>query len=273
MRFLPLALALAALVLAPALRAGDLVLIGGGSKPPAVLRHFVRLAGGPDAPLVILPTASGDPDTGRYYVELFRETTGATAVEVLDIRTPLDARRPAWVRALREARGIFFSGGDQSRITRAFLGSPAHRAIRDALDAGAVVGGTSAGTACMSHGMLTGEGDPDVLRASNIELTPGLGLLPRGVVVDQHFVARRRQNRLLSVVLENPGLLGLGVDEATAIWVRPDGRIRVLGEGWVWVYDARDATPRQVGNSLGVRDLRTHVLLPGEEFPLPRARR
>lgn len=251
------------------LSAGHLMLIGGGPKPPEVLRKFVELAGGPRAPLVIVPTASGEPDTGESYIEAFRVHAGASDVTPLEIRTSLDARRPAFVRALRRARGIFFSGGDQSRITRVFLGTPALDAVRQALDAGAVVGGTSAGTACMATRMLTGEGDATVLRAGNVALAPGLGLLPEGVVVDQHFVARRRQNRLLSVVLENPGLLGLGVDEATALWVKPEGTLEVMGEGWVVVYDARQAQVRHQGGRLGVRELRTHVLLPGDRMALP----
>ncbi|NIR40627.1 MAG: cyanophycinase, partial [Actinobacteria bacterium] len=81
------------------------------------------------------------------------------------------------------------------------------------------------------------------ITADNVVLWPGLGLFP-GVIVDQHFVARRRHNRLISVVLEHPELVGVGVDEATAVWVRPDGTFRVLGDGWVVVYDATDAAIR-----------------------------
>lgn len=246
---------------------GPLVLIGGGSKPPAVLRRFVALAGGPGASLVVLPTASGEPDTGSYYQQLFREHTGARNVTVLEVRSPGDASRPEVVASLEEARGIFFSGGDQSRITAAFLGTPALAALRRAHARGAVVGGTSAGTACMSDPMLDGRGDPGVLRPGNIQLVPGLGLWP-GVIVDQHFLARRRQGRLLGAVLENPGRLGFGIDEATAVLVRPSGVLEVLGEGWVWVYDARDAVVGQRPGQLGVRDLRVHVLVPGERFDL-----
>jgi cyanophycinase len=118
--------------------------------------------------------------------------------------------------------------------------------------------------------MITGDGDFTIIAADNVELWGGLGLF-EGVVVDQHFVARSRHNRLMSVVLEHPELIGVGVDEATAVWVRPNGTFEVLGEGWVVIYDARGAevTRRDGPNGrtdLGVHSMTTHILLPGEVF-------
>ncbi len=255
---------------APSAR-GHLVLIGGGEKPPEAMRKFAELAGCPEEPIAVVPTASSEPDTGDYYRALFREL-GCRQVTVLEVRSPDDARRPELVATAARARGIFFSGGDQARITAAFAGSPLLAAIRQAHEGGAVVGGTSAGTACQSPRMITGEGDFTVVRAGAVELVEGLGLLP-GVIVDQHFIARQRSNRLLSVVLEHPDLLGVGVDEDTAIWVRPDRTFEVLGERSVAVLDARGATVgRQTrkdgGDGLGVHDLVLHLLLPGEVFDL-----
>ncbi len=175
---------------------------------------------------------------------------------------------------VRSAGGIFFSGGDQRRITEALLGTLVGDAVQQAHHRGAVIGGTSAGTACQSPLMITGDGDFTVITADNVELWEGLGLFP-GVIVDQHFVARGRHNRLISVVLEHPELLGVGVDEATAVWVRPNGTFEVLGEGWVVVYDAsKSEVVRQDGpegrTDLGVHSLKTHVLLPGDVFDLNR---
>lgn len=251
---------------------GHLVLIGGGEKPAVAMRKFVELAGGPAAPIVAIPTASEDPDTPSYYLDLFRQEYGCTNVEVLDIKTRDDAARPDYAERAAAARGIFFGGGDQSRITRALLDTPVGTAIADAFARGAVIGGTSAGTACQSALMITGEGDFTVLRSNNVELVPGLGFF-RGVIVDQHFVARQRSNRLISVILEHPDLLGVGVDEDTAVWVRPDNTFEVMGEGPVLVLDASTTTVTRVpGESgkdlLGARDLRVHVLLPGESFDL-----
>jgi len=122
--------------------------------------------------------------------------------------------------------------------------------------------------------MITGEGDFTVIRAGAVELARGLGLLP-GVIVDQHFVARQRSNRLLSVILEHPELLGVGVDEDTAIWVTPGGTLEVIGSRSVVVYDAAKATVTRAAAAdgkdlLGVRGLRMDVLLPGDRYDLDR---
>ena len=190
---------------------GHLVLIGGGKRPAAVMSKFLELAGGPAARILVVPTASELPDTvASYRKEL--AALGATNVEGLDVRIPPDAHRESLVKEVEQAAGIFFAGGDQRRIVKALHDSPVGRAIEAAWRRGAVVGGTSAGTACMSPLMLTGEGDAKTITAKNVELWPGLGLFP-GAILDQHFVARQRQNRLMSVVLEHPAYLGIGVDD------------------------------------------------------------
>jgi len=251
---------------------GHLVLVGGGDKPPEAMRKFVELAGGPQAPIVAIPTASSEADTGDYYVKLFTTEHGCTNVVALPIKTREDAMRPDLAELALKAGGIFFAGGDQSRITQALLDTPVGAAIAEAHARGAVVGGTSAGLACQSARMITGEGDFTVIRANAVELKPGLGFIDRAIV-DQHFIARQRSNRLLSVILEHPELLGVGVDEDTAIWVRPDDTFRVMGSRSVMVLDATGAkVTRQPGEAakdlLGVRDLRVHVLLPGDEYDL-----
>jgi len=256
---------------------GHLLLIGGGDKPPEVLRKFVELAGGKDAPIVAIPTASSEPDAAEYYERLFREELGCSNAVSLRIRSKADAQRADLAALARKARGIFFGGGDQARITSAFLGTPVGDAVAAAFAEGAVVGGTSAGTACQSERMITGEGDFTQVRTRSVELWTGLGFLPPDVVVDQHFIRRQRQNRLLSVVLEDPRLLGVGVDEETAIWVRPDGTLQVLGRSGVMVLDAKGAAvrrqPRDTGQDLlGVHGLSLHLLLPGDTYDL-RARR
>ena len=261
----------------PAPRTGHLVLIGGGDKPADAMRKFVELAGGKDAPIVVIPTASSEADAPKYYEKLFREELGCTDAVSLRIRSRADASRPDFVALARKARGVFFGGGDQIRITNALLGTPVGDAIAAAFASGAVVGGTSAGTACQSERMITGEGDFTQVRTRSVELWQGLGFLPPDVVVDQHFLRRQRQNRLLSVVLENPDHLGVGLDEGTAIWVRPDGTLQVLGESGVLVFDAKGATvarqPKSTGQDLlGVRGLTLHLLLPGDTYDL-RARR
>jgi cyanophycinase len=265
--------AAAAIAQAPATR-GHLVLIGGGEKPPEALRKFVELAGGPHALIVAIPTASTEPDTGAYYVKLFREEYGCANVVALEIKRKADAMRADYAELAARAGGVFFGGGDQIRITNALLGTPVGAAIADAFNRGAVIGGTSAGTACQSDPMITGEGDFKVIRANSVELWHGFGFF-RGVVVDQHFIARQRSNRLISVILEHPDLLGVGVDEDTAVWVRPDDTFQVMGRSCVMVLDAKGAEvtrkPVDTGlDLLGVHGLKVQILLPGETYDLSR---
>ena len=278
-RALPLLALLLLAALAPSVAGieagakGHLLLIGGGDKPPEVMRKFVELAGGKDAPIVAIPTASSEPDAAEYYEKLFRDDLGCADAVSLRIKSKADAQRPDFAALARKARGIFFGGGDQVRIVNALLGTPVGDAIAAAFAGGAVVGGTSAGTACQSERMLTGEGDFTQVRTRSVELWDGLGFLPKDVVVDQHFIRRQRENRLLSVVLENPGLLGVCVDEETAIWVRPDGTFQVLGRSGVMVFDSKGAAvsrqPKETGQDLlGVRGLKLHLLLPGDSYDL-----
>lgn len=252
---------------------GHLMLIGGGDKPRAAMEKFVELAGGKDGPIVVIPTASEEPDTNEYYTNLFTKDYGSTDVVVLPIKTKADANLPELVAAAKRARGIFFGGGDQVRIINALAGTPVLDALREAYRKGAVVGGTSAGLACQSEIMITGEGDFKVIRTRSVEVVEGLGFVRNDVVVDQHFIARQRQNRLFSVVLEHPGHLGIGVDEDTAIWVRPDDTFEVIGTGSVMVFDPAGATiqrgPGPDGKELlGVHGMRVHIVLPGEVFDI-----
>lgn len=229
-----------------------------------------ELAGGADAPLVVLPTASERPEAGSEYVADL-QALGATDVRSVEIRARADAFDPERVRELARARGVFFTGGDQNRITAALLGTPALDAIRALFARGGVLAGTSAGLACMSEVMITGEGDFDVIRGGAVATAPGLGFLATAIL-DQHFVARQRLNRLLSVVIERGDQLGVGVDERTTLWIDPSLQAEVLGEGSVVILDPRAAAERRAIDEarprLGIRDLRLHVLLPGDRFDL-----
>jgi cyanophycinase len=249
---------------------GNLILIGGGDKPRDAMEKFVALAGGPHAKIVAIPTASEEADAGEYYVKLFKQEYGCTDVTFLPIKTKADAMRPDLADVAAGAGGIFFGGGDQVRITSALLGTPVGAAIAAAFARGAVVGGTSAGTACQSDPMITGEGDFTVIRPGAVELKPGFGFF-RGVIVDQHFIKRQRENRLFTVVLEHPAMLGVGIDEATAVWVRPDGTFVVLGDGSVMVIDASAAKvtrPPAGGGPIGAHGVEVQLLVRGETFDL-----
>jgi cyanophycinase len=250
---------------------GHLVLMGGGEKPDGALRKFVELAGGPTATIAVLPTASEVKKSGPWLKQALEEEFGCTNVTVVPIKQRAQSFDPAFVQTLAGARGIFFTGGDQSRIIRALRGTPAGDAVAAAFAGGAVIGGASAGTACQSPLMITGNGDFTVMKANNVELWEGLGFF-QGVIVDQHFVARQRLNRLISVILEHPDLLGVGIDEDTAVWVRPDRTFEVIGTSNVIVLDASATRVSRApalpsGELVGAHDLKVHVLLAGEFRP------
>jgi len=255
--------------------AGTLLIVGGGPAPAEIPRRFVELAGGAGARIVVFPMASADSGTGPEKVAELR-ALGADAVSVALTRDA--ALREESARLLDGATGIWFSGGDQNRLTRALAGTPVERAIHARYRAGAVVGGTSAGAAVMSARMITGdERHPGGARPprdssdawmtiarDNVVTAPGFGLLP-GVVVDQHFLRRKRHNRLLSLALELPERLAVGIDESTAIEVGPDGRWRVIGASSAVVLDARRARVTPAG-ALAATEVRLHVLPAGATF-------
>jgi cyanophycinase len=258
---------------------GHLLIVGGGPIPDSILERFVALAGGAErASIALFPMASEDPDAGVEMAEYFR-SLGAQADRLVLSREQADSEDAA--RRLQGATGIWFGGGDQSRLTAALHGTRTERAILARYREGAVVGGTSAGAAVMSTPMLTGDerrpgGDRPPAKDSedaymtiareNVVTAEGFDLLP-GAIVDQHFVRRRRNNRLLSLVLEHPDRVGVGIDESTALEVGPDGVWRVLGASVAVVFDARRAriTPPSAA-VLGAEGVRLHVLPAGGTF-------
>lgn len=256
---------------------GSLIIVGGGDRPPAVMMRFLELAGGSGrARIAVVPMASSEPEaTGREVAAEF-DSLGARAFVVLLDRALASSETSE--RLLDSVTGIWFTGGDQALVTAALAGTVALRAMQARYRAGAVIGGTSAGAAIMSDSMITGNQTPPgdstgyygdqfpAIARRWVQIAPGLGFLP-GAIVDQHFIRRERHNRLLSAVLERPHFLGVGIDEATALEVRPDGSWRVLGQSAVVIYDARRARITSRSRPLlGATDLRVHVLPPGGAF-------
>ncbi|MGZ8470511.1 MAG: cyanophycinase [Gemmatirosa sp.] len=260
---------------------GSLLIAGGGPLPSTVTGRFVELAGGPGrARIVLFPMASGDTTAGRSLAAEWR----AKGVDARVVRITRAQATDSVARLLDSATGIWFGGGDQNRLTAAIGDTPVERAVHARYAAGAVVGGTSAGAAVMTGVMLTGDerrpgGDRPprdssaeawmTVAADNVVTARGFDLLP-GAVVDQHFLRRRRHNRLISLVLERPSLVGVGIDESTALEVQPGGAWRVVGSGQVLVYDARAARGTRTGG-LGAAGVALHVLTSGSTFDPRRA--
>ncbi|MEU7908188.1 cyanophycinase [Actinoplanes sp. NPDC049118] len=253
-------------------RRSRLLVIGGaeryGPGGTEILRRFVDLAGGPAAEIVVIATASAEPAVlEAEYAALFSRL-GAGRVRALRLETRAQANEPAVIEALATATGVFFTGGDQLRITTVLGGTRTDSALQTLVHAGAVVlGGTSAGAAMMSGTMIIGGDGPGVARTS-VRTGPGLEFLP-GVLIDMHFAERGRLNRLLSAVALYPHELGLGIDEDTAILADGDC-FEVLGTGAVIVVDAGAAGDIRAPSDgpIALTGARVHVLPAGCRFEL-----
>jgi cyanophycinase len=238
---------------------GPLVIVGGGGTPVAVRQHFVKLAGGKAARIAVLPQASSREDRGQSSVKMFSEL--GAKVFIVELKNPKAVRE-----RLDEATAIWFSGGSQAALYEALEKAGLVKYIRDHHVRGLPIGGTSAGAAVMSAIMIPRMPEKPGLRAGNTPTTRGLGLAP-GLIIDQHFITRRRINRLLSAVLDHPDKIGVGIGEATAIIVRGK-RFTVMGENSVIVIDpraAKRAQPAQ-GKLQSGTGLGLHVLKAGQEF-------
>lgn len=251
---------------------GSLVVVGGGTQPDALVDEFVKLAGGPGkARIFVMAQASESGErSGESKAADFRKR-GASSANLWFNREQAD--KDSLVHLIDSATGIWFGGGDQNKLTAVIRGTKMERAIRARWEKGAVVGGTSAGAAVLSTPMITGNEtgvrrdtteDWTRLERGSVQVDSGFGFITNAVI-DQHFIRRKRSNRLLSLVLATPPHLGAGIDEGTAIIVEPSGRWRIMGVSAVIVYDARRAQ-RTTDGVLGARDIRMHVLTNGMTF-------
>ena len=256
---------------------GHLVIVGGGPIPETIDRRFLELAGGAGkARIVVFPMASeSGTESGAAKAASYQKLGAAHAVSLNLTRADVNADSVA--RLLGQATGIWFPGGDQNRLTGVILGTAVLDSIRSRYRHGAVVGGTSAGAAVMSDPMIGGdERRPGGARRDTTDnwmtidrddviLVPGFGLLPN-VTVDQHFLRRRRHNRLISVTLERPAVVGIGIDESTALVVSPTGPWEIIGASQAVIYDARRSVLTSGGSTLGATGVQVHVLPAGSRF-------
>ena len=236
---------------------GSLVVVGGALSDPAIVQRFIQLAGGPDAPIVVIPTAGG----GQYddycgCLNLLRRN-GATNLTVLHTYDPAEADTDAFVAPLKEARGVWFPGGRQWRLADSYLGTKTEVELRGVLDRGGVIGGSSAGASIQGSLLVRGDTRTNtVMLGDHLE---GFGYM-RNTGIDQHLLQRNRQFDMLEVIEAYPDVLGIGLDENTAIVVQGD-RMTVMGQGYVAIYDreAQEDTGRPF-----------YLLAPGDRFDLAR---
>jgi cyanophycinase len=252
-------------------RTGHLLVIGGAEDPDekhmCILPHLVEMAGGKEARILICSSPSESPEEKvDTYGKLF-ERIGVAEV----IPAPITERQEAETREILEgverATAIFFTGGDQLRLTALMAGTEMCERIRERLyGEGLVVAGTSAGAAAMSSVMIIGGKSEGTVRRADVSLAPGLGYW-RDTVVDTHFNQRGRPNRLLTIFAHNPQVLAIGIDENTAIEVIPGQSFKVIGEGAVTVYTGRvthtNAPDAGDDDTLALTDTVSHVLPEG----------
>ena len=234
--------------------AGSLLIHGGGSLNRETIAEFIRLAGGKDAPIVIIPTADSNDDWGAQYIEKgFLTRSGCTHVTVLHTRDRAVADSPQFVETLTKARGVWLDGGRQWRLADAYLGTRVVAELHALLARGGVIGGSS-----MVRGAPEGN---HVMMAKGHE--EGFGFL-KNTAIDQHVIARGRLEDLLGVLVAHPQLLGIGIDEGTAIVVSGD-RARVIGASKIAVYDS--------AYTAGADGKRYFLLAPGETLDLATRRK
>ena len=257
----------------PTRNGGTLVIIGGhedkeGDKE--ILREVAAKIG--SGKLVVTTVASNEPDgLFEQYERLFRGL-GVKHVHKLAVDTREEAREEATAKVLDDATGLFFTGGDQLRITSQIGDTPVFQKLQELTGRGGVIAGTSAGASVLCETMLvSGEANGSAKVEETIRMAPGLGLIT-DVIIDQHFAERGRMTRLLAAVAQNPAVLGLGIDEDTAVVVE-GGRFRVVGNGAVYVVDGSTVTASNIAEEFGdaalsVYDVKLHVLSAGDRFDL-----
>lgn len=253
---------------------GYIVPIGGAEEKVsgrAILRRFVELAGGPEARIAIIPTASRLPETGKQYAALFKDL-GARGTRILAIEDRHDAKQERWVEALERATAVFMTGGNQLRLSTNIGGTPVADALREMNQRGVHIAGTSAGAAFVPEHMIAFGKEGPTPRADIVTLAPGLGLTDK-IIVDQHFRQRGRLGRLLTALAYNPRAIGIGLDEDTAAFIGPNERIEVVGTGGITVVDPSEVEYSSMDSSkehdavclIGVR---LHVLNDGACYDL-----
>ena len=253
---------------------GWIIPIGGAEEKenaPAILRRFVQLAGGDQADIVVIPTASQLKSTGPRYERIFGDL-GAARVTALDFDTRRDCDEPSRINRLQSATGVFMTGGNQLRLSTLIGGTPIAKALRVMNAAGVPVAGTSAGAAFISEHMIAFGDEGSTPIAGSVRLAAGLGLTNR-FIIDQHFRQRDRLGRLLTALAYNPFAVGIGLDEDTAAFIAPDNTVHVEGSGGITVVDAAEVNFSSMdsvneGRPVCLLGVKLHILTQGATFNL-----
>lgn len=251
---------------------GRLFIIGGGSRPDELMDRMLKEAElDENGYMVILPVSSELPDSAIIWASDQFVRLGIDNIAGFNF-LPDEKPKAEWIDSLRNASLIYISGGDQNRFMSVVRNTEIEEAIHYAWENGAMVAGTSAGAAVMSEKMITGNelkhteyrSTFRVVESENIELTRGLGLI-NTAIIDQHFLWRSRYNRLFSAVIEHPDLVGIGIDESTAVLVYGN-EYEVVGASQVLLFKNPDRSFVVKDGKLGARNLTIDIYLPGDKF-------
>ncbi len=234
-----------------------LVAIGGGKRPPAAIKQFINWAGAEKSKILIITWASGVPQESFDGIKKDFAAYQITSFENAPFAPLTDTARREFLAQLKNATAVFFTGGDQNRIMDVLADEELYAALRERYAAGVVFGGTSAGTAAMTTPMMTGEANLKIIDGAKVGTRQGMGLLPN-IVLDQHFIVRQRENRLFGLILQNPTLLGIGIDEDMALLVEDNRRAEVVGDTQIMFVDAHNRKGAML----------IHLLKAGEQFDL-----
>lgn len=251
------------------------VLVIGGAEDKVhgreILQSFFARAGGTDARIAVIPSASREPVImGDRYRNLF-EDMGAKSITIFDIRERGQGEDPIWTAYLEECTGVFMTGGDQLRLCALLSETPLMDTIRCRAQAGQLtLAGTSAGAAVMGHHMIAGGSSGESPNRSLVDMATGFGIIPE-VIVDQHFHNRNRMARLMSAIAMHPDRLGIGIDEDTCTLFEGDGLIRVIGQGTVTIIDSAEISYTSepwiaTTDPLSLHNLRVHLLSHGDHY-------
>ncbi|MEO1853418.1 cyanophycinase [Chromohalobacter sp.] len=257
----------------PSTVCGHIVAIGGAEDKTselAILKRVFELAPEDSHEVAVIATASSIPDQLLPSYEAAFKRLGASQVHALDIQDRQQATEAEVVRLIQRSGVIFFTGGDQLRLTTVLGGSATLRAVRERLRAGAVVAGTSAGAAAMPSTMIYNGAASDALRKGAVNMTFGLGFV-RGMVIDSHFLERGRFTRLMEVGASNPEQLGVGLGEDAAVIIYPNRILETIGPGHVIIIDSRDLASSNIaelemGAPVAVENMILHAMVSGHGY-------
>jgi cyanophycinase len=256
----------------PCQPSGTLVVIGGKEKKEGdrpILELLAQRVG--SGKLIVATLASEEPQTQwQEYQKTFREL-GVQRIEHLDVRRREELLENPRLELLDDLTVLFFAGGDQRKITSRFGGTPLCDRLRELYEKGVTVAGTSSGASVMTEVMMaSGETDESNVVGGSLRLVPGLGFLS-GVIIDQHFAERGRMGRLLGAVTQNPRLLGVGIDEDTALVFQGHTQAATIGSGAVYIVDGRHTAYSNAAEevrTMSVFNIKLHALTEGDQFDL-----